>query len=77
MAHTPFHEHLRGDLSTLETNLRDLLDPHLKEKDHLDLLNLACGRADETGVLAKILAEKSRSAHIQGLDIRAPEIGQA
>ncbi|MDA7876440.1 hypothetical protein N9A89_00050 [Akkermansiaceae bacterium] len=77
MAHTPFHEHLRGDLSTLETNLRDLLDPHLKEKDHLDLLNLACGRADETGVLAKILAEKSRSAHIQGLDIRASEIGQA
>lgn len=77
MAHTPFHELLQRDLSTLEGNLRDLLDPHLVEKDHLDLLNLACGRADETGVLAKVLAEKSKSIHIQGLDIRAPEIGQA
>lgn len=77
MAHTPFHEHLQGDLSILEGNLRDLLNPHLDEKDHLSLLNLACGRADETGVLAKLLAEKSKSAHIQGLDIRAPEIGQA
>ncbi|MGJ8695534.1 MAG: hypothetical protein ACSHYF_04400 [Verrucomicrobiaceae bacterium] len=77
MAHTPFHELLQGDLSTLEKNLRTLLKPHLSEKEHLSLLNLACGRADETGVLAKILAEKSKSAHIQGLDIRAPEIGQA
>ncbi|MEN8694329.1 MAG: hypothetical protein ACN4GG_00955 [Akkermansiaceae bacterium] len=77
MAHTPFHELLQRDLATLEGNLRALLDPHLAEKEHLDLLNLACGRADETGVLAKVLAEKSKSAHIQGLDIRAPEIGQA
>lgn len=77
MAHTPFHEHLQTDLSNLEGNLRDLLNPHLNQKDHLSLLNLACGRADETGVLAKLLAEKSKSAHIQGLDIRAPEIDQA
>lgn len=77
MAHTPFHELLQRDLATLEGNLRELLNPHLAEKEHLDLLNLACGRADETGVLAKVLAEKSKSAHIQGLDIRAPEIGQA
>ncbi|MGC6426188.1 MAG: hypothetical protein ACON5H_04225 [Akkermansiaceae bacterium] len=77
MAHTPFHTLLQRDLSTLEGNLRDLLAPHLAEKDHLNLLNLACGRADETGVLAKVLSEKSKSAHIQGLDIRAPEIGQA
>ena len=77
MAHTPFTELLQGDLRTLETNLRDLLTPHLPEKDHLSLLNLACGRGDETGVLAKLLAEKSKSAHLQGLDIRAPEIDQA
>lgn len=77
MAHTPFHELIQRDLSTLEGNLRELLDPHLSKKDHLDLLNIACGRADETDVLAKVLAEKSKSAHIQGLDIRAPEIGQA
>jgi SAM-dependent methyltransferase len=77
VAHTPFHDHLRGDLAKLERNLRDLIDPHLEKKDHLSLLNLACGRADETGLLAKILADKSKTAHIQGLDIRAPEIGQA
>lgn len=77
MAHTPFTELLQGDLKTLETNLRDLLDPHLSEKEHLSLLNLACGRGDETGVLAKLLAEKSKSSHLQGLDIRAAEIDQA
>ena len=77
MAHTPFSEFLQRDLSTLEDNLRALLDPHLSEKEHLSLLNLACGRGDETGVLAKILAEKSTSAHLQGLDIRAAEIDQA
>ncbi|MFT6864357.1 MAG: ubiquinone/menaquinone biosynthesis C-methylase UbiE [Akkermansiaceae bacterium] len=77
MAHTPFTKLLQGDLKSLETNLRDLLDPHLSKKDHLSLLNLACGRADETGVLAKLLAEKSKSAHLQGLDIRAAEILQA
>jgi len=77
VAHTPFSEFLQRDLATLEGNLRDLLDPHLSEKEHLSLLNLACGRGDETGVLAKLLAEKSHSAHLQSLDIRAPEIEQA
>ena len=77
MAHIPFNEFLQGDLATLEKNLRDLLDPHLSEKDHLSLLNLACGRGDETGVLAKLLSEKSKSSHLQGLDIRAAEIDQA
>ena len=77
MAHTPFSEFLQQDLDTLEGNLRDLLDPHLSEKEHLSLLNLACGRGDETGVLAKLLAEKSKSVHLQGLDIRAAEIDQA
>ena len=77
MAHTPFSDLLQQDLSRLEENLRDLISPHIKAKDHLSLLNLACGRGDETGVLAKILSEKSNSAHLQGLDIRAAEIGQA
>jgi len=77
VAHTPFHELLQKDLTLLEQNLRTLLSPHLVEKEHLSLLNLACGRGDETGLLAKLLSEKSQSAHIQGLDIRAPEIGEA
>jgi chemotaxis methyl-accepting protein methylase len=77
VAHTPFTELLQEDLASLETNLRDLLAPHLSKKDHLSLLNLACGRGDETGVLAKLLSEKSKSSHLQGLDIRAAEIDQA
>lgn len=77
MAHTPFTEILQEDLASLETNLRNLLAPHLSKKDHLSLLNLACGRGDETGVLAKLLSEKSKSSHLQGLDIRAAEIDQA
>lgn len=77
MAHHSFNDLLQKDLGTLESNLRELLGPHLSEKDHLSLLNLACGRGDETGVLAKLLAEKAGTAHLQGLDIRAAEIDQA
>ncbi len=77
MAHTPFSDLLQQDLDKLEGNLRKLLDPHVAQKDHLNLLNIACGRGDETGVLSKILSEKSKSAHIQGLDIRAAQIDQA
>jgi len=77
VAHTPFSDLLQQDLEKLEGNLRKLLDPHVAQKDHLNLLNIACGRGDETGVLSKILSEKSKSAHIQGLDIRAAQIDQA
>jgi len=77
VAHTPFSDLLQQDLDKLEGNLRKLLDPHVAQKDHLNLLNIACGRGDETGVLSKILSEKSKSAHIQGLDIRAAQIDQA
>jgi len=77
VAHTPFSDLLQQDLEKLEDNLRNLLDPHVAQKDHLNLLNIACGRGDETGVLSKILSEKSKSAHIQGLDIRAAQIDQA
>jgi len=77
VAHTPFSDLLQQDLEKLEGNLRKLLDPHVAQKDHLNLLNIACGRGDESGVLSKILSEKSKSAHIQGLDIRAAQIDQA
>lgn len=78
MAHTPFSDLLQKDLDTLEKNLRALLNPHLKAgQEHLSLLNVACGRGDETGVLAKLLGEKAKGVHLQGLDIRAAQIGQA
>lgn len=41
------------------------------------LLNLACGRADETGVLAARFGQDARSLEILGADLRAPEIAEA
>lgn len=79
MSSSPFDELLQKDLDTLEQNLRHLLAPHLAggKKEHLSLLNVACGRGDETGVLAKVLGSKAQTAHLQGLDIRAAQIDQA
>ena len=65
------------DLYTLETDLRELLAGKIEKQNELQALNLACGRADETGILAKLLSEKSKSAHIEGLDLRTPEIDNA
>lgn len=65
------------DLYNLEKRLKTLLRGKLEGKSRLNTLNLACGRADETGVLAQVLAEKCHSAHIQGLDLREKEIAQA
>ena len=65
------------DLLSLESSLRELLVDQLNSKNELQALNLACGRADETGILAKIISEKSNAGHIEGLDLRAPEIAGA
>ena len=65
------------DLLSLEGGMRDLLTGQLNDRDNIQALNLACGRADETGVLAKIISEKSNAGHIEGLDLRAPEIAGA
>lgn len=78
MESSPFDKLLQKDLDTLEQNLRHLLTPHLTGgKEHLSLLNVACGRGDETGVLAKVLGSQAQAAHLQGLDIRAAQIDQA
>lgn len=41
------------------------------------LLNLACGRADETGVLADLFGAEAERLEILGADLRAPEIEEA
>lgn len=41
------------------------------------ILNLACGRADETGVLAEVFDPKAAPLEIVGADIREPEIAEA
>jgi SAM-dependent methyltransferase len=45
--------------------------------DGIRLLNLACGRADETEVLAKVFGHKADAIHLTGIDIRAREIAEA
>lgn len=77
VAHSPFTSLLQQDLHTLEGNLRQLLKGHLDQKTHRSLLNMACGRADETGVLARVLSDSTAELEIHGLDIRAAEITQA
>jgi len=62
------------DLSSLENSMRKLLAGLLNDRDSIQALNIACGRADETGVLAKIISEKAQTGHIEGLDLREPEI---
>ncbi len=41
------------------------------------LLNIACGRADETGVLLELLASHSHSGIYLGMDLRDAEIAEA
>lgn len=43
----------------------------------IELLNLACGRADETAVLADVFGQKANSIHLTGIDIRDREIAEA
>lgn len=43
----------------------------------IQLLNLACGRADETQILADVFGENANSIHLTGIDIRDREIGEA
>lgn len=41
------------------------------------ILNLACGRADETGVLLETLCLPGRGGHYLGMDLRTAEIQEA
>lgn len=41
------------------------------------VLNLACGRADETGVLLSTLAPRATELFYLGIDLRPPEIAEA
>ncbi len=68
---------LAEDLSTLERSLKTLLQDQLCQRSEINTINLACGRADETGILTKIIGEKAKSGHIQGIDLRDLEIKQA
>lgn len=76
------HPHTGNDLAGLQKLLSATLKksgtmPVLPTGGQLRLLNLACGRADETGVLADVFGSETGTMHMTGLDIRAREISEA
>ncbi|MDP7306481.1 MAG: hypothetical protein QF405_02485 [Roseibacillus sp.] len=78
---TPFHSaDLPEDMSvlrrTLETTLTGIPGGN-KAGTEQRILNLACGRADETGVLADVFGGDAERLEIVGADIRSAEIEEA
>ena len=59
----------------LENAQQKGLDLNLSK--HARMLNMACGRADETQVLSEVLFSESDSAEILGIDLRHREIEMA
>lgn len=64
-------------------NLRGLLlanaVPHISRELPKDrhILNLACGRSDETGLLSELFAHPLGQTHFTGIDIRSAELDEA
>lgn len=77
----PAFRDLPGDLNALRVALNKTISsldaPLVGNPDQRRILNLACGRADETGVLSEVFAGDASSLEIVGADIRAPEIAEA
>lgn len=76
------HAHTDKDLIRLRQFLKETLKKlgaHIpgNPSKNKQLLNLACGRADETKVLADVFGHEAESIHLTGIDIRAREIGEA
>jgi cyclopropane fatty-acyl-phospholipid synthase-like methyltransferase len=70
--------HTQADLCQLSSLIAPLMAEHFATlKKEMRLLNIACGRADETGILADILAPHCQQLEITGIDIRNREIGEA
>lgn len=74
------HDGTAGDMA----RLREALARTLRAAGHplprggrRRLLNLACGRADETGVLADLFGRGAGELSILGADLRDPEIEEA
>ncbi len=74
----PFrHRETAADITRLQTLLRDALSAiHFHPQGELSILNLACGRADETGALAAALAPAKIGFYL-GIDLRPDTIAEA
>lgn len=75
----PFtNPHTQADLDQLASLITPVMAEHFPmRKDEIRVLNLACGRADETGILARSLASHCQRLDLIGIDIRQREIGEA
>lgn len=76
------NSHTDKDLKRLRQFLKETLQkPAVSMPNNpageIQLLNLACGRADETQILADVFGENANSIHLTGIDIRDREIGEA
>ncbi len=61
--------------SLLEAHALPFLNTQLPAQRHI--LNLACGRSDETGLLADLFSDPFGETQFTGIDIRAPELDEA
>lgn len=69
---------INQDLSQLRLLLSPLVREHMyPHYDTLRCLNLACGRADESGVLRDVFAPLTDDLQITGVDIRERELDVA
>lgn len=76
------NSHTDKDLKRLRQFLKETLQKPAvsmpkNPAGEVQLLNLACGRADETQILADVFGENANSIHLTGIDIRDREIGEA
>ncbi|MEO1856115.1 MAG: class I SAM-dependent methyltransferase [Rubritalea sp.] len=72
------NQHTQADLLQLKYLLAPLLRDHFRSQlSEIRLLNIACGRADETGTLVDSLTPHCQQLEITGIDIRNREIGEA
>ena len=67
------------DLQALRQLLRTCALPHLSPSlpPQRHILNLACGRSDETGLLAELFSHPTGETKFTGIDIRAAELDEA
>ncbi len=75
----PFsNKYAQADLKALQQVLQPMFAERINGPSaQIQLLNIACGRADETGILAKILSQYTNCVEITGVDIRSKEIHEA
>jgi len=74
------YKHNSEDIARLKLSLSESLKEAkitLKKDKPVRILNLACGRSDETGILLDMLAPSPEACEFIGIDIRSREIAEA